>query len=115
MSIRVCMCLNENCVCNIKPKFRCVHGLTANCNACSTEHMQKTSESAINFNWFREKIERLEEKIYNIEKNISIKKPHKCPVCYGHGHDKALHSSDINFLCHGSPCKACEGKGILWS
>lgn len=50
--------------------MRCIHGLSQDCNKCSKENgkdMKEDEMHAMSFNWFREKIENLQEKIYRLE------------------------------------------------
>lgn len=47
---------------------------------------------------------------------LESKKPHKCPSCDGYGEWEltSMEETIANGNKKFKPCKACEGKGILW-
>ena len=56
-----------------------------------------------------EKIKLLQDRVSILEKRelSQSKKPHKCPICNGHG-------SVVISKNECEPCHVCEGKSIVW-
>ena len=79
------------------------------CSLCVCNKTQSVSLSDM-----EKRIKSLEERM-NVKmeqwdkyfKENSSKKPHKCPLCYGHG--KFGYPEVLQTQCH-----SCEGKGIVW-
>jgi hypothetical protein len=47
---------------------------------------------------------------------MSDRKPHKCPVCNGHGQIQRIHSQPTSTSCNPEfhTCPACKGECVLW-
>ena len=58
------------------------------------------------------RIDCLINQINTLEEN---KKPHKCPICEGSGHDKnhIIKDSNWDFAFTYASCNSCNGKGIV--
>ena len=87
-----------------KGVFRCVHGLSKDCEACALKIKLSQIETRLMF---------IEETLDRITKEDlrAYQEPYKCPVCVGHGYyDFGTEGLRSNFKC-----RSCDGKGIVWN